>query len=127
MPEELPVEIPIAQIQSQPQNISLSQSLRRHLALPSGRLERPQVSLMSKNPKWRDDARVVVIGVRDGIITKDGSGFQNFKNLQEAREVFPDLDIYKNSKSFTSAMGNPEKDAMRFESLRAYDLYSGQE
>jgi hypothetical protein len=78
--------------------------------------------MMGRN--WTRDVAVVVCGVEDGKITENGTGVQKFASLADARAVFADLDPNAHTARFTWAMGNPEKDDMRFETRAAYKLYS---
>jgi hypothetical protein len=80
--------------------------------------------MATQERKWNDDAPVIVCGVKQGLVTDDGTGVQKFANLIEARAVFPDLDPYKSSKKFTAALGDPAKHEMRFETWAANELYS---
>lgn len=73
---------------------------------------------------WNPNTAVIVCGVHKGEVTNGGGGFQRFANLEEALKVFPDLDPSHNTKRFTRAMGNREKDDMRFETYEAYKIYS---
>jgi hypothetical protein len=73
--------------------------------------------------QWNPHTSVIVCGVESGEITPKGTGSQRFKDLFEAQKVFPDLDPCSNTERFTWAMGNPEKDEMRFETWAAEKLY----
>jgi hypothetical protein len=73
---------------------------------------------------WNSNTKVIVCGVSHGEVTKDGMGTQRFINLKEALKVFPDLDPNKNTVRFTWAMGNPQTEAMRFETFEAHKFYS---
>lgn len=77
---------------------------------------------MSRN--WSRDVAVVVCGVENGHVTENGNGVQKFASLAEAQAAFPDLDPNANTARFTWAMGNTEKDDMRFETHAAYKFYS---
>ena len=79
---------------------------------------------MSKK-SWNPYTCVIVCGVKKGELTDDGSGCQYFNTLFDAQETFPDLNLTCSSARFTSAMGNPEKDVIRFESWLAVKKYSG--
>lgn len=72
---------------------------------------------------WNPYTNVIVCGVENAQLTSSGMGSQRFENLFEAQRVFPDLDPNVNSKRFTWAMGDPEKDVMRFETWAAEKLY----
>ena len=76
------------------------------------------------NRVWPSDVAVLVCGVENGQVTEDGGGIQRFVDLTQARAVFPDLDPSKNTSRFTWAIGNPERDEMRFETFAACRLYS---
>lgn len=73
---------------------------------------------------WNPHTNVIVCGVESGEITTNGTGSQKFENLFEAQNVFPDLDPKSHSERFTWAMGDPERDVMRFETFAAEKLYS---
>lgn len=123
-PEDLAVESDIHQLADKPEHRSLAAGMPQPLALESGRIERPRASPMRPGAKWPETARVQVLGVHNGLIQANGLGCQNFDNLAAAREVFHDLDIYKEGPRFTAAIGNPEKDPMRFETWKAAEIYS---
>lgn len=74
--------------------------------------------------KWPDDSKVIVIGVANGEITDNPQDSQEFKDILEARKIFPDLNPYKSSNRFTAAMGNKHVDYMRFETWKTYEIYS---
>lgn len=74
--------------------------------------------------EWNPNTSVLVAGVHEGQITENGSGVMHFKDLHEARQVFPEIDLVKSSKNFTGALGNSKTDAMRFETHKANDVYS---
>lgn len=76
------------------------------------------------NTNWSGDVAVIVCGVENGEVTENGTGVQKFGSLAEAKAVFPDLDPNASTARFTWAMGNKEKDDMRFETHAAYKLYS---
>jgi|GEM_PF-2729565 len=74
-----------------------------------------------------DNIPVIVCGVRDGKITNRGDGFQNFRNLQGALAVFPDLHPKLCTKRFTWYLGARDLSKlkqMRFETWAAHDIYS---
>jgi len=78
---------------------------------------------------YRPNMPVQVVGVKNGKITGNGSGVEIFKNLKDAQRRYADLDPEKNSMRFTwvtkgSVKG---KDAGRFETWRAYKMYSMEE
>jgi hypothetical protein len=71
---------------------------------------------------------VIVVGVSEGQVTEDGKGEQTFPSIEQAREVFPDLDPAKNTERFTQAMQTTVEGrvvGLRFETWKAYQLYSG--
>lgn len=72
---------------------------------------------------WNPNISVLVCRVSNGQVTIHGKGNQLFSNLMDAQIVFPDLDPSKHTKRFTSAMGDPKKDVMRFETWEAESLY----
>ena len=74
--------------------------------------------------EWVKMHPVIVCGVDDGKITDDGLGAQEFKNFNDAKRVFPDLNIHKNSKNFTGAFGNKLSGPLRFETWKANQMYS---
>lgn len=69
------------------------------------------------------DFPVILCGVRDGEITEDGLGSQQFANFDEAKKAFPDLDPDKNTTRFTWAAKGGEM-LTRFETWKANDFYS---
>lgn len=73
---------------------------------------------------WNPHTTVLVCGVQDGTVTSNGTGNQEFKDLHTAREVFPELDPAASTDRFTWALGDAQKDVMRFETWAANDLYS---
>jgi hypothetical protein len=73
---------------------------------------------------WNPHTTVVVCGVSEGKVTRNGSGVQRYMTLKEALAVFPDLDPHRNTERFTCALGNPQKDEMRFETWAANKFYS---
>lgn len=73
---------------------------------------------------WNPNVSVIVCGVENSVVTSTGSGSQTFNNLMEAQDIFPDLDPKEHTKRFTWAMGDSEKDVMRFETWKANELYS---
>ena len=46
---------------------------------------------------------VIIVGVKDKKITEDGSGYQIFKTLYQAKKMFPGLDPENDTKKFTKA------------------------
>lgn len=78
--------------------------------------------------KSKEAPAVIIVGVRDGQVTEDGKGEQEFPSIDEAREIFPDLDPAKNTERFTQAMQTMVEGrvvGLRFETWKAYQLYSG--
>jgi hypothetical protein len=72
---------------------------------------------------------VQVVGVKNGRITGNGGGVEVFKNLKDAQKKYSDLDPEENTMRFTwvtkgEVKGRP---AGRFETWRAYDMYSMEE
>lgn len=70
---------------------------------------------------------VIVVGVKLGIFTLGGEGFEEFTNLREALKKYPDLDPNRNTKRFTLAMKEVKGmkiNRLRFETWAANDLYS---
>lgn len=71
---------------------------------------------------------VIICGTKNGIITNDGSGYEDFNNLKEALVEYPDLHPKLNTKRFTWAMKETTEDGkikkLRFETWKAYDFYS---
>ncbi len=122
MPEKLPSAPDIRGIIRDPANTEFAMRLAAPTHQPE-MLRRPTVSIVPKDAKWKDGTPVVVVGVAADRITEDGTGYQNFPNLETAREVFADLDTHKAGPRFTQAIGNPQKDKMRFETWRAFELY----
>jgi len=54
----------------------------------------------------------------------DGLGSQKFRNLEEAKKVFPELDICTSSKIFTNILGSRLMAPIRFETWKAHEFYS---
>lgn len=75
---------------------------------------------------YQKEMRVQVVGVRENKITRDGSGTQIFETLTGAKEVFPGIDLEKNTKEFTWAvLGTYNgKVCVRFETWEAYNRLS---
>jgi hypothetical protein len=84
----------------------------------------------SKKQRERPDVgktQVIVVGAENGEITRDGKGVQEFQSIQEARNVFPDIDPDKNTSRFTWAMKEMREGKilrLHFETWAAYELYS---
>lgn len=81
---------------------------------------------------YKPNMPVQVVGVKNGRITGDGGGVQVFKNLKAAQKVFPPphgIDPEENTMQFTWAMAGEVngKPAGRFETWRAYKMYSTEE
>jgi len=55
------------------------------------------------------------------VVTRYGTA--EFLSLKEAQEIYPDLDPYRGSKTFTSAIN--DNDALCFESWEVHDALSG--
>lgn len=73
---------------------------------------------------WNEQIPVHLCGVLDGQITSTGEGEMTFPNINEAKKIFPSLDIYKASADFTKALnGNFEKE-LRFETWKLYNELS---
>ena len=77
---------------------------------------------------YRPNMPVQVVGVKNGKITGNGSGVEVFKNLKDAQKRY-DIDPEKNTMQFTWVMKDEVngKDAGRFETWRAYKMYSMEE
>jgi hypothetical protein len=79
---------------------------------------------------WKEDMAVQLVGVvKSGSkyqITSNGQGVEVFKNLADARKVFPKLDPVHGCKNFTWAMSGTVngRPAIRFETWAANELYS---
>ncbi len=69
------------------------------------------------------DMKVIIAGAIDGQITKDGHGSQEFEDLAEAIEVFPDLDPKANTKRLPWA--TKHDDMARFDTWASYNVLSG--
>lgn len=80
---------------------------------------------------------IILVGVLDNQITKNGEGFQVYENFNDAKKYFPELDAEKWSANFTKSFGFNElryyqyspfglkrTKAIRFETRNAYNLYS---
>ncbi len=77
--------------------------------------------------KWDPRVRVIVCGVRDGAITEDGSGEQEFENFEAAREVFPRLSLDGYGTVFHGPMGGGRmygERILRFKTPKAYEMFS---
>ena len=84
------------------------------------------------NEEWRGyklNMPIQVVGVKNGKITSNGGGVVVFKNLKDAQKAFPSLDPEENGKEFTWVTRGEikGKDAGRFETWKAYDMYSMEE
>ncbi|WDF45375.1 PIN domain-containing protein [Chryseobacterium sp. KACC 21268] len=73
---------------------------------------------------WTKTLEVLVCGVQNGNFTDNGLGSMKFENIKRAKEVFPELDIYKQSEFFTAALGNKITESLRFETWKANEFYS---
>ena len=78
---------------------------------------------------YRPNMPVQVVGVKNGKITGNGSGVEVFKNLKDAQRRYDDLDPEENSMRFTWVTRGEVngKDAGRFETWKAYKMYSMEE
>jgi hypothetical protein len=78
---------------------------------------------------YKPNMPVQVVGVKNGKITGDGGGVEVFKNLKDAQRRYDDLDPEENSMRFTWVTKGEVKgkDAGRFETWRAYKMYSMEE
>jgi hypothetical protein len=74
--------------------------------------------------EWTKSLKVSLVGVENNEITKSGTGSMEFENLAKAQEVFPELNIKNGSKNFTAALGSKIGEPLRFETWKAYELYS---
>ena len=77
---------------------------------------------------YRPNMPVQVVGVKNGKITGNGSGVEVFKNLKDAQKRY-DIDPEKNTMQFTWVLKGEVngKDAGRFETWKAYKMYSMEE
>lgn len=78
---------------------------------------------------YKPNMPVQVVGVKNGKITGDGGGVEVFKNLKDAQKKYDDLDPEENTMRFTwvtrgEVNGKP---AGRFETWKAYKMYSMEE
>jgi len=73
---------------------------------------------------WLDSVDVNAIPVQ--VIGSDEEGAWEFPDLGAAQREFPELDPYRSTSRFTSAMRGEVNDALalRFETWAAYDVYS---
>jgi len=78
---------------------------------------------------YKPNMPVQVVGVKNGKITGNGSGVEVFKNLKDAQSRYDDLDPEENSMRFTWVTKGEVngKDAGRFETWKAYKMYSMEE
>ena len=91
--------------------------------------------MKSKNivcEEWRGynpNMPVQVVGVKNGRITGDGGGVEVFKNLKDAQKKYSGLDPEENTMQFTWVTRGEVKgkDAGRFETWKAYKMYSMEE
>lgn len=71
---------------------------------------------------------VIVVGIENGEITKTGSGYKDYANLKEALLEFSDLHPELTTRRFTWAMKEFDESKnikkLRFETWKAYDIYS---
>jgi len=74
--------------------------------------------------EWVLKLPVLVCGVLEGELTGNGSGCEHFASIEEAKKIYPDLDIYKGGKRFTAGMGNRINEDLRFETWEANEFYS---
>jgi hypothetical protein len=78
----------------------------------------------------KSDDLILLVGVVNNEITKNGNGKQIFQNFDEAKKVFPELDAEKGSENFTWCQGYQErrlaskKKMVRFETRIAYEYLS---
>lgn len=82
----------------------------------------------------QSDDLILLVGVTNNEITKNGSGSQIFKNFDEAKKVFPELNPEVGSENFTWSQGYDElrrspfgigkTKAVRFETRIAYEYLS---
>jgi hypothetical protein len=77
---------------------------------------------------YRPNMPVQVVGVKNGKITGNGSGVEVFKNLTDAQKRY-NVDPEKNTMQFTWVLKGEVngKDAGRFETWKAYKMYSMEE
>ena len=77
---------------------------------------------------YRPNMPVQVVGVKNGKITGNGSGVEVFKNLKDAQKRY-EVDPEKNTMQFTWVTKGEVngKDAGRFETWKAYKMYSMEE
>jgi hypothetical protein len=73
---------------------------------------------------WLNTLPVLVCGVENGQLTDTRWGAENFDNFSAAKSVFNDLDIWSGSSRFTHATGNKLSDELRFDTWKAYEMYS---
>lgn len=69
----------------------------------------------------------IVVGVQGTEISENGGGYTNYESLKHALSDFPDLHPELNTKRFTWAMKemrNGKLIKIRFETWKAYELYS---
>lgn len=73
---------------------------------------------------WVLSLPVIISGVSGSEITANGSGYEKFINITEAKKIFPELDIYKGSSQFSPAIGNKITGELRFESKIHSEKYT---
>jgi len=78
---------------------------------------------------YKPNMPVQVVGVKNGRITGDGGGVEVFKNLKDAQKKYADLDPEENTMRFTWVTAGEVngKPAGRFETWKAYKMYSMEE
>jgi hypothetical protein len=78
---------------------------------------------------YKPNMPVQVVGVKNGRITGDGGGVEVFKNLKDAQKKYSGIDPEENTMQFTWVTRGEVKgkDAGRFETWKAYDMYSMEE
>lgn len=74
--------------------------------------------------EWIATLPVIVCGVEDGQLTKNGHGCQRFASFNEAQKIFPDLSLTDSSTRFTHVLGDRLADELRFETWRTDELLS---
>lgn len=87
----------------------------------------PITSWTSQNFPEYNNIPTIVVGVDGLMISTNGLGFKKYQNFKQALIDFPDLHPKLNTKRFTwgmKEMKNDELVNLRFETWKAYDIYS---
>lgn len=73
--------------------------------------------------EWLQSRPVMLVGVSDGVITESGTGYQQFQNIAEAKQIFPDL-MTTSTQRFTGIVDSTLTGHLRIETWQAQKFYS---